>query len=536
MTTAHVPVLVVGGGLVGLSAALFLEFQDIPYVLVERRTAASPLPRSRGLHTRTGEMYRQGGMEARIQAAAANALRAGSFGGAWTGESVRTAESLDMSGMHAAITAMDPSPAKFVFLPQVQLEPVLAEAARECGGDLRFGTELVEFAQDADGVTAVLRDASGERSVLRADYLIAADGAGSPIRRALGITGTESPPTHHYLNVFARTDLTALLEGRGFSQCEIAGPEVRGIVLSKNNTDEWSFHIEYDPAVESPADWPDERCVAAIRAMVGAPDIAVEILARSAWDTGTFVADEYRRDRVFLVGDAAHRHAPWGGYGGNTGVADAHNLVWKLAATLRGTAGPALLDSYAAERRPRALVAVEQSRLGTDFRTRYGIETADNADDLARRLDMSAIMTRYRYASTAVLDAPAPSPQVSAPHGQTGTRMPHWWIDAGALSVSTLDLCGPGFTLLISGPAGAWREAAAKAERDTGIDLAVHALPAADCAAHAGLAEGEALLVRPDHHIAAGPDSGLTPAWLGDVLMLLNSSQNSRAAHRSGRM
>ncbi|MEC3914383.1 FAD-dependent monooxygenase [Nocardia sp. CDC160] len=530
MTSAHVPVLVVGGGLVGLSAALFLEYHGVPYVLVERRGTPSPLPRSRGLHTRTGEMYRQVGLEARILEVAATALKAGKFGGAWTGGSVRTAEALDLSAFGASIAAgADPSPAQFVFVPQVQLEPVLAEAARERGGDLRFGTELVEFAQDADGVTAVLRDAAGARSVLRADYLIAADGAGSPIRQALGITGTELPPTHHYLNVFARTDLTGILDGRGFSQCEITGPQVRGLVLTKNNTDEWSFHIEYDPALESPADWPDDRVYAAIRTMVGAPDLEVEILARSAWDTGAFVADEYRRDRVFLVGDAAHRHAPWGGYGGNTGVADAHNLVWKLAATLRGTAGPALLDSYAAERRPRAQVAVEQSRLGTDFRTRYGIPTPDNAGDLARRLDMSAVMNRYRYTSSAVLDTADSSPHVPALHGQTGTRLPHWWVDAGSWTLSTLDLCGPGFTLLIAGAAGAWREAAAKAQRDTGIDIAVHALPVSDCAERAGLAEGKALLIRPDHHIAAGPDSGLTPAWLGEVLELVSDARNARA-------
>ncbi|MEC3958280.1 FAD-dependent monooxygenase [Nocardia sp. CDC153] len=529
MTSAHVPVLVVGGGLVGLSAALFLEYHGVPYVLVERRATPSPLPRSRGLHTRTGEMYRQVGLESRILATAATALKAGKFGGAWTGESVRTAEALDLSAFGASIAAgADPSPAQFVFVPQVQLEPVLAQAARERGGDLRFGTELVEFAQDADGVTAVLRDAAGARSPLRADYLIAADGAGSPIRAALGITGSELPPTHHYLNVFARTDLTGILDGRGFSQCEITGPRVRGLVLTKNNTDEWSFHIEYDPAVESPADWSDARCVDAIRAMIGAPGLGVQILARSAWDTGTFVADDYRRDRVFLVGDAAHRHAPWGGYGGNTGVADAHNLVWKLAATLHGTAGGALLDSYAAERRPRARIAVEQSRLGTDFRTRYGIRTRDNAGDLARRLDMSAVMTRYRYTSTAVLDTADRSPHVPALHGQTGTRLPHWWVDAGTWTLSTLDLCGPGFTLLIAGPAGAWREAAAKAQRDTGIDIAVHALPASDCAERAGLSEGQALLVRPDHHIAAGPDSGLTPAWLGEVLELVSDTRNAR--------
>ncbi|AYF79254.1 monooxygenase [Nocardia yunnanensis] len=528
MTTADVPVLVAGGGLVGLTAALLLEYHGVPYVLVERRTTASVLPRSRGLHTRSGEVFRQLGLEQRIADTARFALKAGRFGGARTGESVATAAALNLQSLLAGLADQDPSPSQFVFLPQAQLEPVLAATARERGGDLRFGTELVEFEQDTDGVTAVLREPSGARSVLRSGYLIAADGAGSPIRRALGITGTELPPTHHYLNVFARTDLTGLLDGRGFSQCEITGPQVRGLVLSKNNTDEWSFHIEYDPAAESPADWSDERCLAAVRTMVGIPDLRVEILARSAWDTSTFVADEYRRDRVLLVGDAAHRHAPWGGYGGNTGIADAHNLIWKLAAAVQGTAGPELLDSYAAERRPRAVVAVEQARLATDFRTRYGIATPENAADLTRKLDMATVMSRYRYTSTAVLPTVEATPHVPILGGQTGTRVPHWWIDAGPWTLSTLDLCGPGFTLLVSGPAGAWREAAGAAQRATGIELAVHALPTSDCTEHANVPAGEALLVRPDHHIAAGPDSGLTPAALGEVLESISGRMPTR--------
>ncbi|WP_405486945.1 FAD-dependent monooxygenase [Nocardia sp. NBC_00511] len=538
MTTAHAPVLVVGGGLVGLSTALLLEYHGVPYVLVERRATASPLPRSRGLHTRTGEIFRQLGLTEPIEQAARSALKAGKFGGAWQGETLRTAEPLDLSGMAGALGANPDGPARFVFLPQVQLEPVLAAAARERGGDLRFGTELTEFTADDSGVTATLRDESGQLSQLRADYLIAADGAGSPIRTALGITGWELPPTNHYINVFARTDLTGLLHGGSFSQCDITGA-VRGLVLSKNNTDEWSFHLEYDPAAETPADYPPRRCADAIATMVGADDLPIEVLGHSAWDTGTFVADEYRRGRIFLVGDAAHRHAPWGGFGGNTGVADAHNLVWKLAAVLDGEAGPGLLDSYAAERRPRAVVAVEQARLGTDFLARYGILTPENSAGQEHRLDAGQVMTRFRYTSAAVLDTrgdDSPNPEGTPEHvgaltGQSGTRLPHWWIDA-AQTVSTLDLCGPELTLLVSGPAESWREAAARAQRATGVELTVHALPTADCAAHLGLSEGGAVLVRPDQHLAAGADASLTPAWLTETLCLLLDLERSPITSR----
>lgn len=519
-SSQHVPVLIAGGGLVGLSAALFLEYHGVPYVLVERRATASVLPRSRGLHSRTSELFRQAGIEDRVQQAAASALQAGSFGGASRGPTLIDAEPLDIGHLRAALMAVDPSPSQFCFLPQAQLEPVLAELARERGGDLRFGVELGEFTSDGDGVTATVRDRAGQVSIIRADYLIAADGAGSSIRRSLDISGWEVPPTHHYINVFVRADLTGVLDGRTFSQCEITGGPVRGLVLSKNNTDEWSFHLEYNPRREDLADYPAQRCIELIRAAIGVPDIEVEVLARSAWDTGAFVADEYRRDRVFLTGDAAHRHAPWGGYGGNTGVADVHNLVWKIAAVLAGTAAPALLDSYQAERRPRALIGAEQACLGADFHTRYGIETPDNAAELARRLDFGAVMMRYRYSSSAVLGGSSATSQVDRLTGQVGTRLPHLWIDT-AHTASTLDLCGPGYTLLIFGSSGAWRDAAAQAQRDTGIEIAVHGL-AANWGACTELPVGGALLVRPDGHVAARSDQGLYPRSLTPALRSLN--------------
>ncbi|WP_433660657.1 FAD-dependent monooxygenase [Nocardia sp. CA-128927] len=527
-TQQQVPVLIVGGGLVGLSAALFLEYHGVPFVLVEKRTAVSALPRSRGVHTRTIELFRQLGIENRVQQAAAVALKGGRFGGASRGTTLVAAEQLELANFMKSLEHPEPSPSTFCFLPQVQLEPLLTELARDRGGDLRFGVELSEFAADDTGVTATLRDQAGTVSTIRADYLIAADGAGSPIRRALGITGWELPPTHHYLNVFVRTDLTEVLNGRTFSQCEIVNDKVRALVLAKNNTDEWSFHLEYDAARTDLADYPVERCVELVRAAIGIPDIAVEVLAKSAWDTGAFVADEYRRGRVFLVGDAAHRHAPWGGYGANTGIADAHNLIWKLASVLSGTAGPALLDSYQPERRPRAIAAAEQARLGTEFDTRYGIETPDNAADLARQLSTNTVMTKYRYASSAVLGGNADTPHVDQLTGQVGTRVPHLWID-GSQRISTMDLSGPGFALLVTGTSAAWRDAVGDAQWETGIDITVHALPVAAWAARTGLPEGGALLVRPDGFVAGRSDEDLYPSTLTAALRRITGGSSSSA-------
>lgn len=320
-----------------------------------------------------------------------------------------------------------------------------------------------------------------------------------------------------------------MLQGRTFSQCEIVNDTVRGLVLMKNNTDEWSFQLEYDAERTNLTDYPVQRCVELVRAAIGVPGIPVEVLATSTWDTGVFVADEYRRDRIFLVGDAAHRHAPWGGYGANTGIADVHNLIWKLAAVLSGTARPALLDSYQAERRPRAIVAAEQARLGTDFTTRYGIETPDNAADLARQLGTDTVMTRYRYTSDAVMGGSADAPHVDRLTGQAGTRVPHLWID-GSRQISTLDLNGPGFALLVAGTSAAWRDAVGEAQWDTGIDITVHALPGAEWSARTGLPEGGALLVRPDGIVAGRSDEDLYPNTLTAALRRIVGVTSSKTA------
>jgi putative polyketide hydroxylase len=524
-------VLISGGGLVGLSAALFLQHQGVETVLVERRARPSALPRSRGVHTRTVELFRQAGLEHRVQQAAQSALKMGAFGGARHGTTLLDATALDIGGpgprgSRGSMLGADASPSHFCFCPQVLLEPVLTDAARERGCDVRMGTELTGFAADGDGVTATVTEvSSGHGSTIRADYLVAADGATSPVREALGVTSWTLEPTHHYLNLFVNADLAALVAGRTFSQCEVANDAVRCLILSKNNTDEWSFHVEYDPARESVADYPDQRCVGLVRAAIGA-DVAVKLLARSAWDTGVHVADDYRRGRVFLAGDAAHQHAPWGGFGANTGIADAHNLAWKLAAVLTRRAAPALLDTYEPERRPRAVLAASQARLRTDFLARYGVRTPGNAADVDRQTDSGAIMMRYRYESPAVVPDGTEGDWVAALRGQAGTRLPHAWLDIGGRQVSTLDLCGPGFAVLVTSRAARWRAASAAAHAQTGVGVAVHQIDPLAGSAEAGASWAEqtdlrgdgALLVRPDGHVAARSDVGLSPDTLVAVL------------------
>jgi 2-polyprenyl-6-methoxyphenol hydroxylase-like FAD-dependent oxidoreductase len=534
----RVPVLIVGGGLVGLTAALFLQYHGVGFVLAERRGHPPVLPRSRGMHTRTVELFRQLGVEDQVQQAGASAAKMGTFGGGRRGSTVLDPEAVQMgtgrrrdpaarARIKDMMSMVDASPSQFCFCPQVLLEPVLADIARERGGDLRFGAELTDFAQDADGVSATVTDVVTSRSTaITADYLIAADGAGSPVRTALGVGGWTLPPTHHYINLFFRADLADLIRGRRFSQCEIANETVRGIMASKNYTDEWTFHLEYDPERESIDDYPEQRCADLVRSAIGVPDIEIMLVARSAWDSGVRVADDYRRDRVFLAGDAAHKHPPWGGFGANTGIADVHNLTWKLAGVLKGHATPALLDTYQPERRPRAVLAAEQSRLRIDFLARYGVRTAENVKSVDQQVDGGAVMTRYRYVSQAVVPDQASGDWADQLAGQPGTRLPHVWLHAGGQQVSTLDLCGPGFALLVTEDAARWRSAAETVRAQIGMGVAVHEIgPDAELADPEGkwpkniaLPAGSAILARPDQHVAARSDQGLTPDTLLPVL------------------
>lgn len=237
------------------------------------------------------------------------------------------------------------------------LEPVLRLPLQERRADLRYGCGLEGLTQSDESVTALVRDSRGNDMEISAAYVIGADGTRSFVRSALGIESSRTAGETHYVNLFFRADLTEGMRDRTFSQCKIENERVRGLFLSKNNSTEWSFHLEYDPAASNPVVLSTANLTELLRSAIGITDIPIEILARTTWNTGVRIADTYRSGRVFLAGDAAHTMPPWGGFNGNTGIADAHNLAWKLAAVIEGQADPKLLESYGEERRPASVTA-----------------------------------------------------------------------------------------------------------------------------------------------------------------------------------
>ncbi|WP_446904346.1 FAD-dependent monooxygenase [Burkholderia sp. YIM B11467] len=443
------PVLIAGGGLVGLSAALFLQRLDVPFILVEKNAGVSPLPRARGIHLRTMELFRQAGVEDAVKETAAGAWRQGAFGGARRGRTLVDAQPVvDVAAMRSKMAAIAPSPSSFTACPQTLIEPVLRRHVEARGADVRFGHELVSFAATGDALLATVRGPGGQETAIEAAWLVGADGGGSFVRRQLGIDTADTPAPQHFVNIFFHADLGEIVQGRTFSQCEIANPTVRGLFLAMDNADKWSFHLEYDPAQGPPA---DHALPGLVRAALGLDHVEIDIQSRGTWNTGVRVATRYRSSRAFLCGDAAHMMPPWGGFNATTGIADAHNLAWKLAATLRGDADASLLDSYEIERRPLAVRNGHQALLRTDFDARFGIETDANRDVFAKLLDTGDVLLRHRYPDAGAPARDTPPASVAQLRAQTGTRFPHAWIRRDGRQVSTLDLFGSGYVLL-AGP------------------------------------------------------------------------------------
>ncbi|MEY9944981.1 FAD-dependent oxidoreductase [Kitasatospora sp. GAS1066B] len=510
----RVPVLIVGGSLVGLSASLFLGRLGVEHLLVERHPRTSHHPRGRGNNVRTMELYRTAGVEPLIREAAS--VLAENHG-------ILQAETLTGTDQEWLFKKIDPggalsrlSPSGWCLCSQNDLEPVLVRCARELGGQLRFGTELVSFEQDGDGVTAVVRDReSGDTRTVRADYLVAADGPRSPVREALGIGRSGPGDLFHNVSItFRAKKLADAVGDRRFIVCYLTNPAGSGALLPVDNQQHWVFHAPWHPdRGETLEDFTDERCVTLIRAATGVPDLEVEVTGKAPWHAAERVAQRYGAGRVFLAGDSAHEMSPTGAFGSNTGIQDAHNLAWKLAAVLRGWAGPRLLETYDAERRPVALATGARASARSAEHRHPGYDVSPGT---GRQAGMLAVVLGYRYASSAVLgteDRAQAIPEDFRPVAEPGGRAPHMWLTRAGTRMSTLDLYERSLVLLCGPEDRAWQAAGQRAAERLGVPLSCHRVgrdPAdtlapeagADWAGLHGVAADGAVLVRPDGFVA----------------------------------
>jgi 2-polyprenyl-6-methoxyphenol hydroxylase-like FAD-dependent oxidoreductase len=495
MTDEEVPVLIVGGSLVGLTTAMLLGHHGVPSLSVERHAGTAIHPRAGHFQLRTMELIRQLGLEERVRAKSREMYSPS--GGIIAVESLAGRElATYVQELNEGVEGF--SPTVRVFINQDVLEPILRERALELGATVRNRMEAVALDPDDDGVTVTLRDLdSGDERKVRTRYVVAADGNRSPMRARLGIGMRGHRQLSRSITIYFRADCAELLRDRNQGVIYVHNPQLRGffrldrtggngfLVINTVGDD-----VTQDSAIDVQSGLTEERTLALLRAAIGA-DMPMDIVDVANWQAEATCAERLREGRVFLAGDAAHVVPPNGGFGGNTGIQDAHNLAWKLAAVVKGEAGPALLDTYEAERLPLCELTVQQAY--TRYATRVvpergtdGVEPPVPDIELEIGLVMrSAAILREEDDDGALHLAPA------AVGGRPGTRAPHVTLADGR---STLDLFGSQFVVLR--PAG------------EGVDdwappgAASHVIDAEPFAEAYGLAAGGATLVRPDGVIA----------------------------------
>ena len=531
--------LVVGAGPSGLMAALLLERLGVETLLVERRPGPQRAPAAHVVNARTFEICRAAGVDMEAVARAAKSPSDAGFvdwcvrlGGTRIGRLPFERQGDDQ-------LAVTPTPLRN--LSQNKFEPLLLEAL---GAAPLWGHQWESAKQDADGVSVQIRDLDGGVAALRCRYLLAADGAGSRVRKSLDIPMQGPDRLQSFVMIHFRAALRDRLGSPPSVLNFVSDPIDTGAFVVHDLDAEATFMVPYDADRESLDDYDEQRCAALIRGALEDPSLDFEVATISTWAMTAQVAERYREGRVFLVGDAAHRFPPTGGLGLNTGVQDAHNLAWKLAFVLGGRADATLLDGYEAERRPVAQNNANQSlknamrmvelpqALGIDgpteaSRARMHATLSDPRGSArveaaiahqAEHFDMPGLQLGFAYGSEA---GPA-DVRSFTPSGAPGHRLPHAWLEIDGARRSLLDLVPLDRFLLLAGPEGdAWLEAAGAIDPAQLRALRISAAELPDLPYWlevAGIEASGALLVRPDQHVAWRAETAAGAQKLGGAL------------------
>jgi len=564
----EIPVLIVGGGGCGLASSIFLSRLGVESLLIERHPAPGQLPKARYVNQRTMEVFRQYGLAEEIYSRSmplkhiSHIRWCTSLAG--DGEfDRRTFFRIESFGGGSLTHYAKDSPCPSTLYPQVRMEPLLRSIAESSTcADVRYNHELVSFTQDETGVHAVVKNRDTEaQTLIHAQYMIGADG-GKTVGPALGARLEGETDLAHMVTVYFKADLSEYWDDDYAMTTWFVEPEggswASGVLGQLGPTkfgrhsEEWMFHFSFRP--DDPARFDEQSLLPRIRELLKIPDLNPEIIGIGHWAVEGVLVDRYQWNRVFLAGDAAHRHPPTTGLGLNSAIQDAHNIAWKLAAVIKGQAHKALLDSYEAERRPVAATNVQwalltfQNHQLTDTgiglvrgdaeksRANFRRFFANDQEGKIRRTRLARIMDIQRmewqahdielgfhYDSRAVIADATPTPerdptgQIYVPTTRPGHRLPHAWLEHNEKKLSTLDLCEPGCFVLITGTANSlWEIAARNLSERFNIPVKCVTLSedseisdsSGDWRNLRGVTDAGAILVRPDQHIGWRSNEG----------------------------
>lgn len=553
-------VLVIGTGPAGSAAAALLSTYGIENLVINRYRWLANTPRAHITNQRTMEVLRDLGRdvekEAYLYCTEQELMGENIFCESLAGEEIGRMKSWGTHPLSKAEHLLS-SPSLMNDLPQTYMEPILFKTACSRGTQARMSTEYLSHEQDSEGVTTTCLDRlTGKEFTIRSKYLVGADGGNSKVAEHAGLPFEGQMGVGGSMNILFRADLSRFVAHRPSVLYWVMQPGAdvggigMGLVRMVRPWNEWLIVWGYD--INQPAPVVDaEFATGVARQLVGDPDLEIELLSANTWTVNNMYATHMQNGRVFIMGDAAHRHPPSNGLGSNTSIQDSFNLAWKLAAVIKGQAGPGLLDTYSVERAPIAKQIVTRANQsigefgpifealgmtgGTDIeKIQSSMDARCDATPQAERqrealrqaiafktyeFDAHGVEMNQRYKSSAAITDGQMEPSFELdpelhyqPTTWPGARVPHAWIyDQEGKKHSTLDLTGKGRFTILTGISGeAWAEAAQRTAKALGIDIVTHVIgPRRSLIDHEGswarareVADSGCVLVRPDHHVA----------------------------------
>jgi 2-polyprenyl-6-methoxyphenol hydroxylase-like FAD-dependent oxidoreductase len=508
-------VLIVGAGPVGLTLSIDLARRGVRCILIEKNDAPLGYPKMERCNPRSMEIFRRLGL--------ADTIRAAGYPPDWPMDTYLVFDLMRPPLFKMAHPTVAEAKAKrdatldgsmplepYQIISQYTLEPLLKSVVeREPNVAVKFGHALESFAQTSDGVTAQVRKTNGETVTITAEYMVGCDGGSSTVRKQLDFKMDGEPHLREMRQALFHCpelyDKVRAPRARHYNRID----DHWTLLIVQDSRQHFTIHAIVDK---------DEDMATVFEETVGTP-VRYEMLHCAKWVQRLLLAEHYSAGRVFIAGDAAHLVIPTGGLGMNTGVGDANDISWKLAATLQGWGGPRLVASYEAERRPVGAINVKASGGGTAGRTvwraAYRPDIEDDTpegraalehllelakDEAPKSFRVVGAELGYRYAGSPVIcdepGGPEPNIEEYEPTSWPGARLPHVWIEPGKVSVH--DRIGDGFTLLRLGAAKADASRLQKAFGTFGAPFAVLDI---DSDAVRGVYGFDYLLVRPDLHV-----------------------------------